>query len=600
MKLCTAALAAIATALIAAACGGGSLESDVSQELSAAGGSVVLDEGASIYVPPGAISEAASVTISRGSDENPPPEGLEAAESLGEPFRIEIEGQDDLASPVTVEIPYDPESLPDGAAESTIFLAYFDEEANEWIPVSGVVDTERNVIAVQTSHLSWWQVWTWNWGAWIAVLNNLLTLNLTDWFDAVALLTAECSQGGQTVTVDASKANNVIQGCVERDDASQPELRVVNPKSFFFEVSPVSGGNGYPPQEILGPGESLRFDANTSDSPPLIISAEINQRAGLYLVTHLIIQMLPGLNQLGIQGSQIACITERIADVAQIAAAVESLIGQQDGAAAAEDLANFLLDDAAVLRFITASDDCFYGAAATWSPEGIRQIGAATATIISATDFVANYFLNYRSEVAFNWVQPTPTPPPTPERPRSSGELRAALISLEDLPVGWSELPGAGDDSDVGPDACGLNSLDPQPRASAEANFRRASTGPFLLHAVEAYASGQAAVLFDVLRMAYESCRSPIDIQDGFDQITLTISPLSFPQLGDETIAVRVLFESYLTPFEADLVAIRRGDLVSAVVNLSPESFLPSQQVDSALTLFLAQLADRKLEALLR
>lgn len=408
-----------------AACGGGGGPSTVSQEVPAAGGTVALGNDVTVQIPPGALADASNVTITK---KNAPDDALPGGQSLGAGYNIELGGQT-LSKPVTLEIAYDPDKRP---PDGVVFLGYYDETKGSWIPVAGRVDEQRNVIIVQTDHLSWWNPFSWNWGAWIAVLNNLLTANVTDFLQAVALLTNDCPQSGSTVTVDSSGANNVIQGCVERDDASSPQLRVVNPKSFFYEVKPVSGGNGYPPQTMLGPGGSLPFQANTSDPVPLVVAAEMTQASGARLVVHLIIQMLPGLREVGIQPPQIACITERVHDVSYIAAAVEALLLDHDGAAAAEQITRMLLDADAMRRFITAASGCGYGAAPTWSVEGIKQIGAATATIMSATDFVANYFLNYHSQMAFGWTQP-PTPMPTPTRPSqppSNPEAEADLQSF--------------------------------------------------------------------------------------------------------------------------------------------------------------------------
>jgi hypothetical protein len=362
-----------------------------------------------VRFPQGAVPDGTKVTITKGGAPN---DKLAGGQSLGPAFNIDLGGQK-LAKPVTLEIAFDPKKLPKDSSAQQAFLAFYDEAKKSWIPVTGQVDTQRTVIVSQTDHLSWWNPFSWNWGAWVAVLDNALTGNVTDFLHAVALLTTDCPQSGTTVSVDASKANNVIQGCVQHDDPSSPQLRVVNPKSFFFEVKPISGGNGYPPDTMLGPGDGLKFQAAISDPAPLIVQAEITQKAGLYLVVHLIIQMLPGLNELGIQGPQIACITEKLSDVSYFVSAAEALLVSHDGPAAAEQLVHFLNDGGAVQRFITAASDCNYGAAPTWSVEGLKQIGGATATIISATDFVANYLLNSKSQVAFSWKQqipPTPTP----------------------------------------------------------------------------------------------------------------------------------------------------------------------------------------------
>jgi TolB protein len=225
--------------------------------------------------------------------------------------------------------------------------------------------------------------------------------------EAIQLLTDDCPQTGDYVRVDSSEAENLVQGCVEQDDVEAPRLRVVNPKSFFFEIEPISGGDGYPPSTLLSPGEDLEFRASTSDPSPLVIEARLSQRSGWYLVVHMFITMLPGANQFGIQGRHVACITQRLADVSYFTSASESLLVDQNGAAAAESLIQYTRDSEAVRRFITAADDCDFGPAPTWSVEGIRQIGGATSTIMSATDYVANYLAgNSGAQVSFLWDSP--------------------------------------------------------------------------------------------------------------------------------------------------------------------------------------------------
>jgi hypothetical protein len=279
---------------VIAGCGGGS--SSVSQQVPAAGGTVTFRDAVTVQFPQGAVPDGTKVAITKGDG---PDDKLEGGQSLGSAYAIDLGGAK-LSKPVTLEVAFDAEKLPKDSPPQAAFLAYYDDAKKMWVPVAGEVDTQRNVIIIQTDHLSWWNPFSWNWGAWIAVLDGALTGNVTDFLQAVALLTNDCPQSGPTVSVDASKANNVIQGCIEQDDPSSPQLRVVNPKSFFFEVRPVSGGNGYPPVTMLGPGDDLKFQASTSHPAPLVVQAEITQKAGLYLIVHLAIQMLPGLNQYGV------------------------------------------------------------------------------------------------------------------------------------------------------------------------------------------------------------------------------------------------------------------------------------------------------------
>ena len=77
----------------------------------------------------------------------------------------------------------------------------------------------------------------------------------------------------------------------------------------------------------------------------------MTRRSAWYLVLHMVISMLPGANQFGIQPAAVACITERMADAAPIASAVESLLNN-NGAAAAESLHDLMSDPDTVRRFL--------------------------------------------------------------------------------------------------------------------------------------------------------------------------------------------------------------------------------------------------------
>ena len=369
------------------------------------GGELTLPDKTVLRIPPGGLQKDTQVSIHKIIAESAPAVQQELV-SVGSIYDIDL-GTDQLKKPATLEIPFDPTLLPNDVESGQVFLSYYDGHQKEWAYAGGEVDTSRNVVVLQITHASWWMPTTWNWGAWIAILNKSLRISIVDWIEAAQLLTDDCPQAGKYVQVDSSQARNIVQGCVERDGAERPELRLVNPKSFFFEIQPISGGNGYPALTLLSPGEDLKFEASTSDSSPLIIEASMTQRSGWYLVVHMVITMLPGANQFGIQGRHVACITERLADVSYFASAVESLLVDHNGAAAAESISQFMLDGDAVRRFITAADDCDFGPASTWSVEGIRQIGGAVSTIMSATDYIANYFAgNTYAQVSFIWAAP--------------------------------------------------------------------------------------------------------------------------------------------------------------------------------------------------
>ncbi|MCX6068341.1 MAG: hypothetical protein NT121_21780 [Chloroflexi bacterium] len=369
------------------------------------GGELNLGE-MKIIVPPGSLRTDTIIFVQKNSDRQQLNTQQEFY-SVGDEFKIDIE-KNNIVAPITLEIPFDPTQLPSSTDPSQVFLSYFDDATGRWVFAGGKVDVARSVIILPVTHASLWRPATWNWGAWIALLSKTLGGDYIDLVDAEKLLTNDCPTIGKYIQVDESQAHNMIQGCIEDDNAEQPKLRIVNPKSIFYEIRPISGGNGYPSPELLAPGDSVEFTVSTLDPSPLVISAEMTQKSSWYLVIHMVIKMLPGANQLGFQSKNIACLTERLQDVSYFVSAVESLSVAHNGASAALSIRDFMKDKNAVRRFITAADDCSFGPALTWSDEGFKQIAGATNTIISATDYIANYLAgNSYSQVSFSWKTPT-------------------------------------------------------------------------------------------------------------------------------------------------------------------------------------------------
>jgi hypothetical protein len=371
------------------------------------GGTVTLSDGATVRISPGTLRNDTEVILQVVQDGGLTLQSPDTTITVGKIYEINL-GPDQLEETVTLEIPFDPKLLPSDVEPAQVFLATFDEKSGTWLYAGGTVDLNRNVITLPITHASIWKPASWNWGAWVAILNKTLRLSIVETIESINLLTAGCEQTGKYVRVEIRQVQNLLQACIDKDDPNRPALRLANSRSIFYEVFSISGGGDYPPRTLLAPGDSLSFEANTNDLSPLVVTAQITQESSWYLVAHMIITMLPGLNQFKFPGQQIACLTERLKDFNYITSVVEALYVSHNGAAAAESLSQFYLDKDAMQRFIKAADDCKFGPAPTWSLEGFRQIGAATSTILSATDYIATYLSgNVYGEVAFLWTSPS-------------------------------------------------------------------------------------------------------------------------------------------------------------------------------------------------
>jgi hypothetical protein len=153
-------LATVSVAILCSACGGGQATS-VSKKISAAkGGTVSLGDEISLRIPAGALSADATVRVTKATKENPGPEELKSVKAVGPAWNIDLGGQE-LTAPVTLELTYDPSLLPQGAPEDAVFAAYYDESVGLVAIVRGRVNSDKHVIIVETTHLSWWQPSTW-------------------------------------------------------------------------------------------------------------------------------------------------------------------------------------------------------------------------------------------------------------------------------------------------------------------------------------------------------------------------------------------------------------------------------------------------------
>jgi hypothetical protein len=380
------------------------------------GGTLALPDGASVHIPPGALPKDSKVTIQTIQGGGPTPTLTDTTTTVGKVYEIRL-GTEPPQQDVELEIPFDPTLLPEGAQADQVFLTTFDEKTGAWLYAGGVPDLTRHVIKLSSSHASFWKPATWNWAAWSALLGNNLKPSAVTLLESFKLLTAGCQQTGQYVRVEMIGLQNLVQGCIDKDDPRRPVLRLVNPRVVFYEVSAVSGGAGYPEPSLLGPGASLSFSADTNDPSPLVVKAMITKKSTGYLLIHMVIAMLPGLDYLQIPNEQIVCLTERLADVGPILDAVEALFVSHDGLAAAESLGKFYLDNDAMRRLIKGADDCQFNAARTWDIKGLGQLGAAVSTMMSSTDYIASFLSgNVDGEVAFHWVpvaKPTVAPTQT-------------------------------------------------------------------------------------------------------------------------------------------------------------------------------------------
>lgn len=158
--------------------------------------------------------------------------------------------------------------------------------------------------------------------------------------------------------------------------------------------------------------------------------------------------------------------------------------------------------------------------------------------------------------------------------------LAQIVVQLTDLPTGWSVSPPDDDEED---DDTFCEDMDPfneiPPQEEAESSFQQSDFGPFAASGASRYADDdEASSVMDLLTEMANKCQTFTETDEDGTETSYTITPLSFPNLGDDTFAFRMAGATPFGPINIDIASVRQGEIVISLVNGG------LGQVDSALT----------------
>jgi hypothetical protein len=145
----------------------------------------------------------------------------------------------------------------------------------------------------------------------------------------------------------------------------------------------------------------------------------------------------------------------------------------------------------------------------------------------------------------------------------SAATAKRALLTLDDMPTGWTqEKPDPDeDDQTVTPKACAgvFDALDEHdPLAEAEASFSAGDFGPSLEHSVSSWPKSQSQALKQI-GDALRKCPKFTSTSKDSTSVTFEATGLSFPNLGDRTLALRLKGKSDGIGVVADIVYVAKG-----------------------------------------
>ena len=182
----------------------------------------------------------------------------------------------------------------------------------------------------------------------------------------------------------------------------------------------------------------------------------------------------------------------------------------------------------------------------------------------------------------------------------AKSELKSVVLSLDEMPTGFAVDPDPSEESEddftSGDPGCQalVESSDNKENEVAQAvvAFTQGDFGPFVEETVSIAKIGTAADNFSDARKGLKDCDSYV-AGTGDDTAKIKVGAMSFPNLGDETLAYQRSGDASGFPFTGHAVAVRLGDNVVFVTALG----IGGAAVESETLEKIARLAVKKVEA---
>lgn len=167
---------------------------------------------------------------------------------------------------------------------------------------------------------------------------------------------------------------------------------------------------------------------------------------------------------------------------------------------------------------------------------------------------------------------PATTVAPTTTTTKPAPNLKAELLSLSQLPAGWSVAspPSKGGGGSTLGGCLPARRLSTTAKARAQVNYQGGSNGfPALQENIDYYSSAaRATAAASAFQKALSGCHR-FAYSSGGDPVTGTLGQMSMPTLGTGSaayqIGLTVKTASLSVTFGMDLVAVRQGQTVASV-----------------------------------
>ncbi len=162
----------------------------------------------------------------------------------------------------------------------------------------------------------------------------------------------------------------------------------------------------------------------------------------------------------------------------------------------------------------------------------------------------------------------TPAAHASAQAATTAPDLNAELLSVSDLPAGWSVIPSTSSGSTEA--ECLKNAKTVVKGTSkADAQFAGGSNGLPLVDEALGYTPGQASKAMAAFSQVMAGC-GHISVTSGGDTLTGTVGAMSFPAVADQSAAWQMNLSGTISGLSVtlgfDIVLFRRADSVGLIV----------------------------------
>lgn len=206
-------------------------------------GAIVRLAGAILVIPPGAVSGDGQIKASTSDSQASTNLGLDGRPEarkpvfspVGQSVSFELKGAT-LIHPATLSLPVNHAALarisPTGRL-GVAWLASYEGTVQRWMPVHSRYDPSSGNVTAKVSHLSHWNLFTWDWPGMTLRLRQMLSA-----FGSGRAPKTDCTKVKGTSLTMTGGNDPPLLGCITRRDASGLAIDITNNRGYSMVLQP--------------------------------------------------------------------------------------------------------------------------------------------------------------------------------------------------------------------------------------------------------------------------------------------------------------------------------------------------------------------------